>query len=417
MKKNVARRVMKCSLLFVIFCLLTAQASIAQDCKTLAANKPSVSVRFPDAYSGNTSYQTKPGSWNITNIKQNLANTERWVKNMLTGFRGAKLAYSNDYFLEYADDKKAQEFYKTTGTSGFYRGVMRFYAYYCNDNNPKVYTEDECGSFIYMVFNNVLATGLCTDVGVVTVNGKPVFRAFAKSHSEGRTDYYEQIAMSNINDTIYKSKNEYILFRNSDQPVFIPVTRKEYLEQMLKDIDTQGISDTKDFTESYNRNINQFEEEMKRYKSTDKTYTPEKEAKRRKWFDEDQEKLKKLIDKTSADAAPAREMVQQYLKKSGEWLNRGFQYFYGNSFTAKGIREYWENLDKPSSSEETQYEVVSINPAYYNKVLGTDAVQLLLLELQKGTYPHMLKVASLVKQAGALSPLQAILTPAKNPVP
>jgi hypothetical protein len=33
------------------------------------------------------------------------------------------------------------------------------------------------------------------------------------------------------------TSNDYIILRNSDKPVFIAVTRKEYLEQMLKDVE------------------------------------------------------------------------------------------------------------------------------------------------------------------------------------
>ncbi|MDB5277908.1 MAG: hypothetical protein JWR61_2863 [Ferruginibacter sp.] len=411
MNKNLLSPLLKLRILFAMFSLVTAQAGFSQDCKTQAANKPSTSVRFSDYYVNISSSETKPASWNITRIKPTLVKAESWVKNLLTGFKGAKLAYSNDYFLEYVYDRKSQEFYKSTGIKGYYKGVMRFYAYYCYDKKTEVYTEDECGSFIYVYFNNVLATGLCADGGVFTVNGKPIFRTFAKSHSEGRIDYYEQVAMSDVSDTIYKSKNEYILLRNSDQPVFIPVTRKEYLEQMLKEIDVHEISDPKKDEEMYNNNIKQFEDEMRVYKATDKTYTPEKEAKRRKWFEEDQAKVKKRMEKDKYNIVASRETVLQYLNKNAEWLKRGLRLFYSYSYTANGIRAYFDDLDKPVSGDETQYEVVSLNPAYYNSAAGTDAAQLIVVELQKGTYPHMLKVASLVKQPGALAPLQAILKP------
>ena len=60
---------------------------------------------------------------------------------------------------------------------------------------------------------------------------------------------------------------------------------------MLKDADTYASSNSKSITEVTESNKKMFELEMKVYKEKDKSYTPEKEAKRRKWFEEDQEKF------------------------------------------------------------------------------------------------------------------------------
>lgn len=402
---------------FIVFYLIIAQVGFGQDCNTQAANKPSASVRFPDAFVAAVSSERKPASWNITKMKPDLAKAESWVKNLLAGFTGAKLAYSNDYFLDYEHGGVYTEgFYKATGIKGFYRAVMRFYAYYCYDNNNNIYTEGESGSFIYVVFNNVFASDLCTDVGVFTVNGKPAFRIFQKIRSEGRIDFYEQRAKSNVNDNIYTSKNDFIIIRNSDKPVFIPITRKEYLEQMLKDIEIYKAKQKDFLTGNYNLQIKQFEEEMRIYKTMDKSYTPEKEAKRRKWFNEDNnpEKLDKDLKKLENDANGANKVIAQYLGKSQEWLSRNFRDFYSySSYTAIGVKQYFDGLDTFSESSEdlTRTEVVSINPAYYNKTLGNDVPQLISVHLVKGSYPHMLKVAGLVKKPGALPPLEALLNP------
>jgi len=408
-----------CSTSFIIFYLLIAQVSFAQDCKTQAANKPSTSVRFPDAFIGAASGNQKPASWNITKMKPNLAKAESWVKNILAGFTGAKLAYSNDYFLDYElGGAYTEGFYKATGIKGFYQATMRFYAYYCYDNNNNIYTEDESGSFIHVVFNNVFASALCTDVGVFTVNGKPVFRIFQKIRSEGRIDFYEQRAKSNVNDNIYTSKNDIIIIRNSDKPVFISITRKEYLEQMLKDIETYKAKQKDFLTGNYNLQVKQFEEEMRVYKTMDKSYTPEKEAKRRKWFNEDNnpEKLDKNLKKLESDANDASKAITQYLGKSQEWLSRGFRDFYPySSYTAIGVKQYFDGLDTFTESSEdlTRTEVVSLNPAYYNKTLGNDVPQLISVYLAKGSYPHMLKVAGLVKKPGALAPLETFVNTGK----
>lgn len=428
MKKKISLPVLCPSLFVAMFCLLTTVACFGQDCKTQAAVKPSTLVRFPDIYVGAVSDDKKPASWNITKMKPQLAKTESWIKNILTGFTGAKLAYNNDYFLDPLDftdhpedaetsSSFTKQFYKATGIKGFYAGKMRFYAYYCYDNSNMIHTEAESGSFVAVDFNNVFASGLTTDAGVYSIGGKPAFRVIQKKRSEGRIDFYEQRVKNNADAKMYTA-NDYIILRNSDKPVFIAVTRKEYLEQMLKDIENFNTNDTKLLTQNYNLNIKQFEEEMKVYKAMDKTYTPEKEAKRRKWFEEDQQKLQKLISKTSPDAAASKEVILQYLKKPADWLNRGFNSFYPYSnYTANNVSHYLENLDKSFLSkgeEETYYEIVSINPAYFNNKLGVDVPQLISVHLQNGTYAHMLKAAALVKQPGALVPLEAILNPGRQ---
>jgi tetratricopeptide (TPR) repeat protein len=392
------------SISLVIFYLSFAQLSFAQDCKMQAENKPS-------AYDAN--FQNfmnpvgKPASWDISKMKPRLAKVEGWMRTLLKGFTGAKLMYGNYYFL---DPLRADIFYRTSGLESSYEGIMMFFAYYCYENNNKIFTEAESGSNIKVDFNNVFSSGVTTDTGVYTINGKPAFRIIQKKRSEGRIDFYEQRVQDNATAKMYTA-NDYIILRNSDKPVFIAFTRKEYLEQMLKDVENFGPGDTKSMSEIYAQNAKQFEAEMKAYK-LDKNYTAEKEAKRRKWFEEDQEKLKKVIGKINPDAEAAKAVILQYLKKPAEWLKRNFNNFYPYStYTAKDVTQYLESLDRSllSNEEETQNEIVSINPVYFNNKLGVDVPQLITIRLQNGSYDHMLKVNKLVMQPGAFTPLEAML--------
>lgn len=406
------------------FLLLTVQLSFAQDCNTQAANKPYISVRGTDDFFDLSHYTKKPAKWNANKMKLQLAKAENWIKNRFTGFTGAKSLFYNTYWLDYIVNEGGQgsdvTFYKATGIKSFYSSKMMLFAYYCYDNSNTIHTEEESGSNVEVIFNNVFASGVTTDAGVYTINGKPAFKTIQKKSSKDRIDFYEQRTQDNATSKMFTA-NDYIILRNSDKPVFITITRKEYLEQMLKDIETFKTNDTKLLTQTYNLNIKQFEEEMRVYKAMDKSYTPEKEAKRKKWFDEDQQKLQKLISKVNPDADASREFIVQYLKKPDEWLSRSFNNFYPYStYTSNGISQYLESLDKSFLSkgeEETNYEIVSINPAYFNNKLGADVPQLITVHLQNGSYPHMLKVADLVKQPGALAPLEAILNPGKSSSP
>ncbi|WP_462255034.1 tetratricopeptide repeat protein [Ferruginibacter sp.] len=421
MKIIVPQSFVKFPLIFIVFCLSITQVCFAQDCKTQAANKPSTLTNSSDNVSSPTG---KMNPTEMAKMKPYLARAEAWTKKIVTNFTGAKLDYHNNFFPDFLKDGTTNKnLYDATGIKSYCYSQLMFFAYYCYDNSNTIHTEGESGSSVYVIFNNVFASGFTSDEGIHTVNGKPAFKAIKKKKTEGRTDYYELLGVNNANGKMFTS-NDYIILRNSDKPVFIPVTRKEYLQQMLKDVDNAGTSNSKILNEGYESNVKMFELEMKVYKEKDKSYTPEKEAKRRKWFEEDQEKLKKSISKINPDAAAAKEVILQYLKKPQEWLNKNVKRFcddYSNS--AAGITNFFENIDKVRMNgvgeieEETAEEIVAINPEYFNKTLSSDVPQVIMVKLRGGSYPHMQKVAALVKKPGALAPLEAILNPGKSPSP
>jgi len=402
--------------------LIAAQTCFAQDCKTLAENKQSTAVRFPDVTDKPTGSKV---SINMAAIKPRVAKAESWVKNLLNNFTGAKLAYSNNYVFD-----NASGFSKVrsgiTGIKGYYYSQMRFYSYYCNQNT--IATEEESGSSVMIYFNYLFAGygphHLCTDEGVYTINGKPVFRIYEKKNTRGRVDMYERMWQVNVKDN-YGSKDDYFVIRNSDQPVFIPIIRKELLLQLLKDIDSSRESRVK-FTKSMydpkNEAANKaaFDAELKRIDNS-KSYTKEQMAPYRKRFIEtwetEQQKQDKEMNKIEADTKGAKEVVAEYAKRPGEWLGRTVYDFYsGSVYTALAVRSYLDDLDiiRYRPEEETRTQVVSVNPSYYNRSLGTDVPQLIFVQVAKGGYPHMKKVADLVRQPGALAPLEALLNSGKS---
>ncbi len=416
MKKSTMLPLLRNSLL-TLFYLFIMQACFSQDCNTRAANKPSESVRFQDVYS--RSYEDPKANISIAKIKPQLTTAENWIKGILKNFTGAKLAYSNDYFFDYASGF-TEHFFKATGIKGCYTSKMRFYAYYCYENRNEIFTEGESGSFAAVYFNNVFFSPLCTDVGVFTINGKYTFVMFEKNRTEGKFDYYEQIAMSNVYDTIYKSKHDFIIIRNSDQPVFLPITRKEYLQQLLKDVDDYKNREMASAKLAYTpaaeaANKANLDDQLKRIDNS-KTSSPEQMAPYRKrlieTWETERQKFDKHIARIEKETTEAKEVLQEYLKKPQEWLSLSFSGFYGySSYTGKGIREYVDKLDvfTYAKEDETRTYVASLNPAYFNKSLSADVPQLILVHLPKGSYPHMQKVAKLIKQPGALTPLEALL--------
>jgi len=131
--------------IMMVFFLLATQTCFGQACKTLAANKPSTMVRYPDV--------TVTGSkadFNTAAMKLHLDKAEKWIKSLLVNFTGAKLAYSNSYYFDHSSGY-GNLFYNTTGINGYYYSQMRFFSYYCNQNS--IATEGERGSSFMIYFN------------------------------------------------------------------------------------------------------------------------------------------------------------------------------------------------------------------------------------------------------------------------
>jgi hypothetical protein len=402
----------------VLIFLIAVLNSSAQDCKVQAANRPSTTERYPDVIIG--SGTAAKANINPALIKTRLVKTESWLNGLLKGFTGAKLGYQNNYAYNNTSDF-AKLFTAETGLKGYYYSQMRFFAYYCNQD--KIIPEGESGSAVMVYVNSFFAGygphGLCTDIGPVTINGKPVFEIFEKKSTQGRIDLYERMWQVNVNDN-YGSKDDYIVIRNSDQPVFIPITRKELLSQLLKDIEVSRALRTTMARSMHNpaneaANKAAFDAELKRIDNS-KNYTKEQMAPYRKrlveTFETEQQKLDKEINKIEADTKGAKEVVSEYMKRPAEWLGRTIKHiFSGSVYNALSVRHYLDELDvnRYRPEEETSTLIVSLNPSYYNKSLAADVPQLILIQVAKGSYPHMKKVADLIRKPGALAPLEALL--------
>ena len=423
MKKVIPRALLKFSL-FIMFCLLIVQASFGQDCKTQAANKAST---YDANFQNFVNPIGKPASWDVSKMKPHLAKVESWMRNLFKGFKGAKMMYGNYYFF---DPRGTDFLFKSTGLKGSYQAIMMFFAYYCYENKNKIETQGESGSNLQVDINQIFGTDPFFSSGIganIIINGKSAFKVLEKTSSEGRIDYYDLRKRMTFDDTVFTSKTDYFLIRNFDQPVYIPITRREYIQQLFKDFDTHRNNEIAAAKEEYTpaaeaANKASLDDQLKRIDNS-KTSTPEQMAPYRRRLIETWETAKQKFDKRIARAetetAKSKEILQEYLNKPQEWLGRSFGFFYGDSYNAKGLKSYLDHLDVYNESKEdyTRSEVVYINPAYFNKALGMDVPQVILVTVNKGGYPYMHKLAGLVKQPGALTPLEAILNPGKSTTP
>lgn len=424
MLKVIPGALQKISLFTIIFCLLIVQASFGQDCKTQAANKAST---YDANFQNFINPIGKPASWDVSKMKPHLAKVESWMRNLLKGFTGAKLMYGNYYFF---DPRGTDFLFKSTGLKGSYEAIMMFFAYYCYENKNKIETEGESGSNLMVDINEVFGRDpfFSSEIGAnIIINGKSAFKVLEKTSSEGRIDYYDLRKRMTFDDTVFTSKTDYFLIRNSDQPVYIPITRREYIQQLFKDFDTHTNKEIAAAKEEYTpaaeaANKASLDDQLKRIDNS-KTSTPEQMAPYRRrlieTWETEKQKFDKRIARAETETAKSKEILKEYLNKPQEWLGRSFGFFYGDSYNAKGLKSYLDHLDVYNESKEdyTRSEVVYINPAYFNKTLGMDVPQVILVTVNKGGYRYMYKLSKLIKQPGALAPLEAILNHGKSTTP
>ena len=99
------------------------------------------------------------------------------------------------------------------------------------------------------------------------------------------------------------------------------------------------------------------------------------------------------------------EYAREYLLKYGK------KYTYDDLLTiAKGQIELEEKIIQ-SIANYVNYQFCSY------LIFSMRFVQVIMVQLRNGTYPHMEKVAALVKKPGALAPLEAMLNPGKSALP
>src|SRR6185436_10948393 len=178
---------------------------------------------------------------------------------------------------------------------------------------------------------------------------------YEKKYTQGRIDYYERMFQSQVRDTLFGSKDDYYIVRNSDKPVFIPLTRKEYLQQLLKDIDssrTYRIDFVKKMYDPKNEAANKakFDAELARIDNS-KMYTKEQMAPYRKRFIEtwqtEQQKQDSVIRKIEADTKGGKEVILEYMKKPEQSLSGPLKDIFGTPnteiYSAGALKDYFDH--------------------------------------------------------------------------
>jgi hypothetical protein len=232
---------MKQLLFFIAIYPVTVLAQPSQTCDVNNYSPKWVASQdFRTYYGPHEKYRTK--NFNEAKMRPHLQVALNWVKQQAANVKGSKeVRYYNNFMWGFPNPEllPTDFWYQATGLISNY--YLRFInnGLYCNGN--RLITLNGPAN-IYVSFNYfrhfVRPISKAVDGSAdipVRINGKPVFEAPIPKRSEGRVDHYEYPGPP-TEDVANFSKWEFInsyIIRNSDKPLLIPFTRKEYLEQYL----------------------------------------------------------------------------------------------------------------------------------------------------------------------------------------
>lgn len=191
-------------------------------------------------YGPNEKYRTK--NFDEAKMKPYLQVALNWTKQQAKNVKGSKEARYYNYFNWGFPDPEIMShniWYQATGRISSYHLKVFNNGLFCRENQLGTLVGP---SEIYIYFNDANEIALpMTRPGEkgsslpLRINGKVVFEVPDIKRSDGRVDYYEYPGPpppSTVNYAKWNFINGYII-RNSDKPLIIPFTRKEYLQQYL----------------------------------------------------------------------------------------------------------------------------------------------------------------------------------------
>lgn len=235
---------MKRLLLFIVVYPITAFTQQAQTCDVNNYSPKWVSAEdFRTVYGPNEKYRVK--NFNEAKMRPYLQVALNWIKQQAAGVKGSKEAtYYNNFMWGDSDPVllSTNLWYQATGLiSHYYLRIMNN-GLYC-DGTRLITLNGPANILIFFnafdfTARQVVANGQNNVSIPVRINGKPVFEAPVPKRSDGRVDFYEYpgpVPEDVVNYSRWRFINSYII-RNSDKPLFIPFTRKEFLEQYLVDM-------------------------------------------------------------------------------------------------------------------------------------------------------------------------------------
>lgn len=378
-------------------------------------------VAFPD-YSQDFYRHSALGSkqmkaYNLSKMKPHLNVALNWTKELAADIKRSKEA-KYQFEMYYGPGNPEELFtnawYLATGRNGGYTLRIKLHDIVCRPNG--VATVDGPAE-ILVSFNSLhkLAESITKidESGAsvpVQINGKPLFLVPELKKSEKNQDYYEfpgPVPDYVVNYARWEFIDAFVI-RNSSKPLFIPLTRKEFLEYFLVSIEEKynnekkvilentqvttpeeierereaRIAEIKKFTGqgAYGYSESNYEH---RIKTANEFFNNKKSA--------EADKVKNLTKELDENYAESVRLVKDYLLKSPPAvLEKSLRRLPAAFTDPPSVKRMLENLeDAPNMRMWGQNtEVCFINKDYFNNTLPNDVPQLIVIEFVNNEYVH-----------------------------
>lgn len=326
-----------------------------------------------------------------------------WLKRQEKYLDGAFWVSSRREFSPGESHPEALEnnpWHQSTGRLGFYLLSNSSRYAVCINGRPH---ELNGPAWINIVFNYFQHTGkaILTSKGPYLLNGKAIYEIPELHSTNGRIDYYEypgDVPAYVVNYGNWWFKHTFIL-RNSDKPLFIPVTQKEFLQDYLKEMEKLYL-EIRNLTLSYTPIASPEEilaerdariAEIKKnaeekgwsQQSLEHSLNMAEEFFKNK-LEEEKNKVANLTAGMDEQYTESKRLIRDYLANQPEPVLKKAIRTFETIFTYEvaGVKQLLDVLNEPiperSWGKNTQ--IVYINPEYFDPKLSDDIPQFIAVE-------------------------------------
>lgn len=405
----------------VLLIFLSALPLFAQEVSCIEDRFSPQWIAFPD-YSQEFYRHSALGSkqmkaYNFSKMKPHLNVALNWTKELAADIKRSKEA-KYKFEMYYGPGSPEELFtnvwYLATGRNGGYTLRIKLHDIFCRSN--RMGTVDGPAE-ILISFNSLhkLAESITTydESGTsvpLEINGKPVFLVPELKKSEDNQDFYEfpgPVPEYVVNYGRWEFIDAFVI-RNSRKPLFIPVTRKEFLENYLTEIDKTyhvekkfilesmpikppeeierereaRIAEIKKFTEqgAYGYATSDYEH---RIKTANEFFNNKKS--------EEADKIKNLSKELDENFAESVRLIKEYLMNNPPAvLGKSFRKVPATFTNPQSVKRMLENLDDAPNMRMwgQNTEICFINRDYFDNTLPNDVPQVIVIEFVNNEYLH-----------------------------
>lgn len=378
--------------------------------------------------------------YNIAKMKPNLAASLQWIQSYTDGIRGAqRFSWYNNFYPgnPHPDAVETDYWYQSTGLLGNY--YLRIMSAYLFCENEKLHAYDH-PAWIEIRFNhfNHFAKPIYVfnneNKGVLLkIDGKVVWEVPQLKSSASGVDYYDfpgDIPESVVSTSFWFYKA--FVVRKNDKPLFIPLTRKAYMEHYLDEMEKYYLAIRKmkqQYTqvtppEEIDREMEERIAEIKKLteqgawgysrENLEQRIALTKENYRQRKLDE-ANKLENIALQDDNNFKESKKLIQEYLQKTSmETLSKKVNYvsphFLYDPLSVKLLisnlsDDYRKDLWPPNN------EIMLLNNDYFDNSLAPDVPQLITVEFinNVNVHQHLNLIAARMLERNDFTALQNML--------